>query len=149
MKSGSVSLWNGQGIITADPPLGPIKAGEWHHFAATCDMNMTRIFVDGVLCASIGGVPRRGAKDLPLVIAASSPGGEEKFTGAIDELLIFDRPLSAEEIAALVDAAGWKERREQVVQALAKRLEEKQRQIDERRKARRRESGRSGCTTRP
>jgi len=131
--NGGVTLWNGQGMVAADPPLGPIQPGEWHHFAATADWHMTRIYIDGVQCASIGGVPRREAKNLPLVLGASSPAGEEKFTGAIDELLIFDRPLRPEEIAGLVDAAGWKERRVAVVEALERRLEEKQRKIDERR----------------
>ena len=132
--SGGVALWNGQGLVTAEPPLGPIQPGEWRHFAATADAFMTRIYIDGVQCASIGGLPRREAKNLPLVIGASSPAGEEKFTGAIDELLIFDRPLPAEEVAGLVDAAGWKERRLAAAEAIERRLEEKQRNIDERRK---------------
>ncbi|HUW61891.1 MAG TPA: GH116 family glycosyl-hydrolase [Candidatus Bathyarchaeia archaeon] len=132
--SGGVALWNGQGLVTADPPLGPIQPGEWHHFCATADTSMTRIYIDGVQCASIGGLPRREAKNLPLMIGASSPAGEEKFTGAIDELIIFDRPLPAEEVAGLVDAVGWKERRVAVVEALEQRLEEKQKKIDERRK---------------
>jgi len=132
--NGSLALWNGQGLVEANPVLGPVKPGEWHHFAATADWFMTRIYIDGVLCAAIGAKPSVEAKNLPLMIGASSPSGEEKFTGAIDELLFYDRALSDEEIAALVDAAGWKDRRIQVAQVKQQQQGERQRKLDERRK---------------
>lgn len=130
---GSLAMWNGRALVTADPPLGPVKPGEWHHFAATAGEFVTRIYVDGVLCATFGERPRKAAANLPLIIGASSPAGEEKFTGAIDELVFYDRALSSEEIASLVDAAGWKDRRVCTAQANEDRLEERQRKIDERR----------------
>ena len=89
----------------------PIAAGRWTHVAATYDGARAQIFVDGVrdgppLAAAyaqsdsevfLGARPESGGAD------GRTPSGPTWFfTGAMDDVRIYDRPLSDEEISILV-----------------------------------------------
>jgi hypothetical protein len=79
----------------------PLRA--WTHLAGTYDGAYLRLYVNGVLARS---VPRTGpifASTGPLRIGGSSivtPWGNQYFAGRIDEVRIYGRALSTEEIQA-------------------------------------------------
>ena len=81
---------------------GPaIQDEEWHHGALAFDGGRTNLFLDGHLAASAvwEGI-MDSTDDLPLIIGGHSGG--EWFSGAVDEVLLFSRALSPDEISAYV-----------------------------------------------
>jgi len=80
--------------------------GRWHHLAATFDGSMLKLYADGKLAA-------RGTLALDTVgtelNVGRSPGPQysEHFDGLVDELRVYDRALTMEEIAALYHEGGW------------------------------------------
>jgi hypothetical protein len=76
-----------------------LPAGEWTHLAVTYDGSLIRLYVNGTLQGT-------QAQTGPLV-TSSQPlrlGGDavwsEWFDGSLDEIRVYDRPLSAAEIQA-------------------------------------------------
>jgi len=95
---------NGAGFVS--PGAGPgIWDGQWHHVAGTYDGASVRLYVDGKQVGS--GTPAQGsiAYNLPtsnvLSIGTYLGPYPSQFTGAVDELAIYDRALSASEIQAI------------------------------------------------
>lgn len=85
-----------------------INDGQWHHVAATRDAvtGQMELYVDGSLQASAVGP--NGTKSAPPHlrlggIRSGAPGGV--FSGAIDDVQIFGRTLSADEIPRLMNHA--------------------------------------------
>ncbi|PFG38837.1 concanavalin A-like lectin/glucanase superfamily protein [Georgenia soli] len=74
--------------------------GSWVHLAGTYDGTTMRFYVDGVLQGSVAGPAAVATNALGLGIGAE-PGGNRKFRGGIDEVRLYDRALSAQEIAGL------------------------------------------------
>jgi len=83
---------------------GSVANGEWHYISETYDGTTMRIYIDGVLdkeqAVAINTVPNVGR----IGINIKTTG--EFFNGDIDEVRIYDRALTQEEIAWL---AGWTE----------------------------------------
>jgi hypothetical protein len=84
-----------------------VADGAWHHGAATFDGERIRLYVDGVaqkqVTATTGPIrPQGGAK----VVIGKDPGRKQgaSFEGTLDEVMIFNRALAADEIKALVGA---------------------------------------------
>ena len=82
-----------------------LVAGTWYHIAATYDGNEMKLFKDGSLVAS---TPKNGTVDTdPRVIAVlgnQPPGnGERAFDGMIDDVRIYNRPLSGNAIGILAN----------------------------------------------
>ncbi|MCX6880834.1 MAG: immunoglobulin domain-containing protein [Verrucomicrobia bacterium] len=82
----------------------------WHFISAVRDAaaGRIRVYIDGSLTGAEawdGGIDVVGSADANLVIGAGAWGGEY-FTGLIDEVAIFNRAISAEEIAIIYGAAG-------------------------------------------
>jgi len=84
--------------------------GAWHHAAATFDGENLALYIDGVpqkqVLASPGEI---AANDANLTIGMiepdpPEPGKHQSFQGAIDDVMIFNRALSAEEIKTMVTA---------------------------------------------
>ncbi len=81
---------------------GPCPAGAWMHVAAVYDTRTVRLFLAGRLAAEApvrppGLAPVPFAEvDAPLRIGVS-------FTGQIDEVMLFDAALTADQIARLAD----------------------------------------------
>ncbi|MHC4504345.1 MAG: protein kinase domain-containing protein, partial [Planctomycetota bacterium] len=81
-----------------------LDVGTWYHVAATGDLKAGEVafYVNG----SQAGVTQRTSRTTiedsagPLVIGAS---GNEKFNGLIDEVRIYDRALSGDEVKALFE----------------------------------------------
>ena len=96
--------WNNSGVPVAD--------GKWHHVVGTFDGSEQRIYLDG---QPVGkptrwkGAPARNTFDLSIGLARSTPDegagfGKASFDGLIDEAMVFNRALSATEIAALYES---------------------------------------------
>ncbi|MEA3401543.1 MAG: LamG-like jellyroll fold domain-containing protein [Armatimonadota bacterium] len=81
------------------------RAGQWHHIAITWDApaGVRHIYLDGALAAE-GGIPSMGEGD-PRMSVGISYTNSHPARSVIDELYIWDRPLTAEQIAQ-VRAAG-------------------------------------------
>ena len=83
-----------------------ITLGQFHHVAATVDGSTVRLYVDGQLvheqAQAAPLVPNNG----PLLIGTLEPHFANRFDGVIDELAIYNRPLSGGEIVRLFAAGG-------------------------------------------
>jgi hypothetical protein len=89
----------GNDQITAD---NVITAGAWHHFVATYDGFNEQIYVDGALVNGAGNSAQLNYDTNPAVIGCDDNAGfSEHFLGALDELRIYNRALSAAEVQAL------------------------------------------------
>jgi hypothetical protein len=107
----SLSLNTGtwQDVVISNTVL---QENTWYHIAGTYDGSMAKIYVNGVLDNSVeksglvlpstGGAIKIGQESA----AQEPPGIPEFFNGLIDEVELFNRALSAEEIAALFDAGS-------------------------------------------
>jgi hypothetical protein len=82
--------WSARGVVS-------LPLAEWTHVASTFDGVVVRLFVNGVLAgsASVPGVMVASAG--PLRIGGNGVWGEW-FRGVIDEVRVYERPLSAAEI---------------------------------------------------
>ncbi|HID55274.1 TPA: LamG domain-containing protein [Candidatus Poribacteria bacterium] len=90
------------------------KIGEWYHVAGTYDGDALRIYINGKLEGERKGVPEIAPSDLELWIGADDwrlP--TTSFPGVIDEVRIYDRALSEEEINQAMEgptAVGLKDK---------------------------------------
>ena len=90
------------GWYTANVKIDDSFNGEWHHVLGTYDGNELKIYVDGVLGATVA---HQGSIDIQthnLTIAQNSQETNRYYYGAIDEVKIYNRALSAAEIRFLV-----------------------------------------------
>ena len=110
---GQMAVWNGRGVFWADVPDAPLKVGRWYHLAVVDGDAGIAMYLDGV---KFGTWRQEGyndaAKGLPLQIGASQTNAHEQCRCTVDEVAIFGRPLSEEDIAAHLAALGWADRRE-------------------------------------
>jgi endo-1,4-beta-xylanase len=82
--------------------LGELLADTWYHLAGTYDGEEIKAYKDGVLISTNdapSGPPNSESNSLKLARHAANAG--QYFTGTIDEVRIYDRALSAEEILFL------------------------------------------------
>lgn len=77
-----------------------IHDGQWHHLVGVRTGSVSQLWVDGVL-AGTGAATNLTSSTANLGIGADDSGGIRFFTGTIDEVRIYNRALSAEEIAKL------------------------------------------------
>jgi hypothetical protein len=82
----------------------PLPLGRWVHLAGTFDGQTMRLFVDGAEVASLArpGLIQRSHFDL--TIGGYALGSQANFQGLVDEVRLFSRALTAEEIRASRDA---------------------------------------------
>jgi hypothetical protein len=89
--------------------IGPdLRDGSWHHVAATIQRNSStggRLYVDGSTVAVFDPTSKVGSleNEAPLLIGShpSYPDFDANFRGGIDELSIYNRALTATEVAAI------------------------------------------------
>lgn len=107
---GNVWFYIGSGSNSVRAPL---TFGEWNHVAATFDGHAQRIYVQGQLMASrdsaFDRIPAGGRFTIGMVAGkaeASDPAYRNTsfFEGFLDEIRVYRRALSAEEIAARAKA---------------------------------------------
>jgi len=84
---------------------GNIVLDEWQHIAAVYDGSMVKIYVNGVLGTMYSGGSQTGSiasEDVEVWIGNNPPGVDDKtFDGLIDDVRIYDKALTIEEIATL------------------------------------------------
>ncbi|HWH69881.1 MAG TPA: LamG-like jellyroll fold domain-containing protein, partial [Candidatus Sulfotelmatobacter sp.] len=87
------------GVADVDSSVGSFTMGQWYHIAVVRNGTGVQFYIDGVL---------KNTGTLANIIASSAylqlggnPTGSEYFTGIMDEAAVFNRALSAAEIAAL------------------------------------------------
>ena len=98
-----INLFNNGREVARCAAGGVIKDQIWEHYAITYDGANIRIYVNGAqntVCAASGSA---GTDSTPLSI-----GGTNQFspTGIMDEVRIYNRPLSAAEVAAVYTDPG-------------------------------------------
>ncbi len=112
----SVAVWNGTRVLWAEVPEPPLNLDRWYHLAVVDGDNGIAIYLDGIRCGRWPKVGYNdGAKGLPLQIGASQTDGHEQCPCAVDEVAIFGRPLSQEDIDGHLRALGWAERKQAVL----------------------------------
>jgi hypothetical protein len=106
----NVRICNGSTIddVTASAPIDT----EWHHLLFTVQSGTTRLFVDGSVQSDTSTQALSGNTQ-PLQIGRFYPGWDNfYFSGLIDDVRIYNRALSATEIADLAAGrhtqAAWK-----------------------------------------
>ena len=88
-----------------------LTTGGWHFLVATYDTTDMHVYFDGVLDDGplLGAVPDSVPDNsIPLQIGARG-NGAYKFNGTIDNVMIFNKALTPEEIAALYNAGNGTE----------------------------------------
>ncbi len=79
----------------------PVDDDEWHFIAGTFGNQTLRIYVDGIQEGEVGsnGGVDINPNDLPVMIGGeSSSNGGQQYVGNVDEVAMFNRELTAEEI---------------------------------------------------
>jgi type II secretory pathway pseudopilin PulG len=82
-------------------------AGQWVHICGVGDANGTRVYIDGTL-AGTTSVKKNTTPNYDLNIGAY-PTGEYDFNGVIDDVCIYNRALSAAEIAELANILRYRD----------------------------------------
>ena len=97
-----VALWHRLGEFSSAWSKTRVEAGKWYHIAAVWDGEEHHLYLNGVEEHSVKGI-FKASRDEPLRIGAKGAANTKRafFAGTIDELRIYDRALSADEIAAL------------------------------------------------
>lgn len=83
-----------------------VADNRWHHVAGILDGSRMTLYVDGVLDASAESSPSISVNDYPVLIGANAQAAGRLFQGWIDDVRIYDRALSVDELRALVQSAG-------------------------------------------
>lgn len=78
--------------------VSDLNNNQWYHIAGTFDGKKARLYVDGVLVGSVSA--NFGSNSEPLWIGRYQGGGYH-VNGKIDDVRIYNRPLSTPEIKAL------------------------------------------------
>jgi len=102
-----------QGRNSLGAPVRIPQDGQWHHVAFVVDQQGMRCYIDGVMT---GGAPWQGRPTVarvphPLRLGfiptprqqPGSPNSVQPYAGAIDDVMIFGRALSAQEIRVLAN----------------------------------------------
>lgn len=85
---------------------GDLSTGVWTHAAAVYDGQAMRLYLNG---SPVGSLAKSGAVAAdPAIDAAvgNHPGGGRPFDGLIDDVRIYDRALSGEDLLALLTGQG-------------------------------------------
>jgi|GEM_PF-619849 len=106
----AVNMGTGEGLCFGDGDGNEVASGldlpinTWTHLAGTFDGTNFRLYVNGVLTATQAGT-LGPVNSVPLEIGGS--GTCPMFAGLIDELSIYDRALSSDEVAAIYSAGTF------------------------------------------
>ena len=81
-----------------------LETGEWEHVAFTFDGTTSTLYRNGEVVAS-GDFSFGGNPDAALVLGCSVAGGGNPFNGALDDIRIYNRALSSDEIMYISSSA--------------------------------------------
>ena len=107
---GMFGVWTDGTLFDLRVPI-PFGTGIWKHVSITYDGSWMRQYVDGVLLNEGSFSGKTLGNNQPFVIGQGKgyPGGNLEtgyFHGLVDEVAFFNRPLLAEEIAAIYNAGS-------------------------------------------
>ena len=95
-------------IVDTQP--GVLKANEWQHVALTYDKrsSLGSIYVNGLVVGEkqLGPFRPQTTYDLYIGYRPAGLGKDRRFNGAMDEISLYNRPLSASEIKTIVNAGA-------------------------------------------
>ncbi len=97
----SFSIYNGASWFAA---VTTLNASQWYHLVGVYNGTSVKLYVDGVLVDQSETIDTINSADGSITIGADSIGGSN-FSGLVDDVAIFNRALSAAEIASLYDAS--------------------------------------------
>ena len=103
---GNGTAWLSSAVDVVTAQGGAITTGVWHHILYAVEPGVTRIYLDGALASTVTytGTPLFMKSGQELRIGCSYPA--EYMRGAIDEVRIYNRALSAAEAASLAGRPG-------------------------------------------
>jgi hypothetical protein len=108
----SFRVWTSSGLSPGFYGTTQLAQGQWYHVAGTYDGTNMELYINGVPESLFGALSDVNAPWIPQhsgSFVAGSPlqlkYGSESFTGAMDEVMIFNRALSNEEIFQVMQ--GW------------------------------------------
>ena len=82
-------------------PTEILQAGQWHFVCATYDGTLMLLYVDGVLLATTNAPGGIAATELEMNIGRNVRNSADNYQGLIDDVRIYNRALSAQEITGL------------------------------------------------
>ena len=96
----------GGGDSEDDFPLGfSVPLGTWHHWTVTSDGNTILVYMDGEVKTTFEGTGNVRVRSNPMYIGRTGDyagfSARSYFEGTLDELRIYNRALSASEVAEL------------------------------------------------
>ena len=109
-----LSLFNGRIVwhrmTHVEDPVsrGSVIPGAWFHVAAVVDNGVHRLYVDGTLQDSARDAQRVHPDELLYVGRKGTPEPYFFFRGAIDDVRVYDRALTAEEVKRLHGERGYR-----------------------------------------
>jgi beta-galactosidase len=83
-----------------------VNDGGWHHIAGVYDGSALRLYVDGVLDASVSSTGSISTNAYNVEIGRNAEQSGREFHGAIYDARIYNRALCPEEIQELFDGGG-------------------------------------------
>jgi serine/threonine protein kinase/tetratricopeptide (TPR) repeat protein/thiol-disulfide isomerase/thioredoxin len=83
-----------------------VDDGQWHHLTGVYDGTHVRLYVDGVLDASVEGVGTVNANDDYVLIGANAGDAWRYWRGLIDEVRVYSYALNEEEVKELCAGRG-------------------------------------------
>ncbi len=97
--------WWGDDLVSCADPIN-IYDGNWHNVLTTYDGSTKKLYVDGGLIGQM--TPLNAVHDVPdtshFAIGLTATAFNEYFNGSLDDVRVYDRALSPEEITALYGA---------------------------------------------
>lgn len=87
---------------------GMLSANRWYHVVSILDDNTLKFYVDGELesTSTVSGQLTQSALELTIGRTATS-GYEHSFKGQLDDIRIYDKALSDNEVLSLYHENGW------------------------------------------
>jgi hypothetical protein len=85
--------------------------GKWYHVVCTRDNNSVKLYVDGQLIANnsilttTGGTTPNYGSPIYVTFGARNGGASQYMQGSLDDIHLYNRPLSAAEVKALYDGS--------------------------------------------
>ena len=97
-----------RGDVYSVSAKGTFEGGKWYHVAATYDGADMLLYVDGKVAGknSIGDVKLIAVEGEPLVIGSRPPNMDRGFDGVVDDVRIYNKALSAEDVGKLYESKG-------------------------------------------
>jgi len=79
----------------------PVTAGEWYHVAATYDMKVSNLYINGKLDAKADFSDKPNFTDVQFTVGRTA-NGSYKLVGAVDELGLFSQALGEQDISDII-----------------------------------------------